>query len=130
MIFTSNFKIAGHLPQGIAVCRSVPRGWRGRRYPALAPSKQLLQMGLKRQVDHGTWAILYKKQVLDNLDPQKVLSDLGGDNFIMLCWEAPGEVCHRRQIAHWLEEKLGIEVPELNLRLKAHTSWLREMAVL
>ena len=29
MIFTSNFKIAGHLPQAVAISLGVPRGWRG-----------------------------------------------------------------------------------------------------
>jgi hypothetical protein len=33
----------------------------------------------------------------------------------MLCWEAPGEFCHRRLVAEWLEGELGIQVPEWKL---------------
>ena len=39
MIFTSNFKIAGRLPQAVAISLGVPRGWQGRRYKALAPPR-------------------------------------------------------------------------------------------
>ena len=41
MIFTSNFKIAGHLPQAVAISLGVPRGWTGRRYtrPGPAPGR-------------------------------------------------------------------------------------------
>jgi uncharacterized protein (DUF488 family) len=49
---------------------------------------------------------------LSKLDPQKVFSDLGQDA-ILLCWEKPGEDCHRRLVAEWLEGLLGIKVPEL-----------------
>ena len=40
MIFTSNFKIAGNLPQAVAISLGVPRGWTGRRYKALAPLRE------------------------------------------------------------------------------------------
>jgi hypothetical protein len=109
MIFTSNFKTAGHLPQAIAICRSVPRGWTGRRYIALAPSWKLLKAKLLEE----EFIKAYRAEVLDKLDPVKVIQDLGGDDFILLCWEAPGEFCHRRVVARWLEEAMGIEVPEL-----------------
>src|ERR1039458_1845180 len=33
---------------------------------------------------------------------------------IILCWESFNVRCHRRLVAEWLEEKLGIVVPELD----------------
>jgi hypothetical protein len=36
-----------------------------------------------------------------------------GKPLVLLCWEAPGEPCHRFMAASWLREKAGIEVPEL-----------------
>ncbi|MBU4232032.1 MAG: hypothetical protein KKD99_02720 [Proteobacteria bacterium] len=27
------------------------------------------------------------------------MAELGDDNFILLCWEAPGEFCHRQVVA-------------------------------
>jgi hypothetical protein len=38
--------------------------------------------------------------------------DLGPDA-ILLCWESFNVRCHRRLVAEWLEEKVGIVVPEV-----------------
>jgi hypothetical protein len=122
MIFTSNFKTAGHLPQAVAISRGLPRGWQGRAYRPLAPSWALVKV-----TDQVQFTRLYKAQVLDSLDARQVLRELGDDNFIMLCWEPPGEFCHRRVVAAWLQKELGLEAPEFNLKLRRHQEWLREM---
>jgi hypothetical protein len=81
MIFTSNFKITGRLPQAVAISRGIPRGWQGRRCKALAPPRDLIKI-----MEPERFILLYRAQVLDKLDPMKVIRDLGGDNFILLCW--------------------------------------------
>lgn len=123
MIFTSNFKIAGHLPQAVAISLGVPRGWRGARCTVLAPPRPLIKI-----MDPETFIPLYRAQVLDKLDPHKIMRDLGGDNFVMLCWEAPGVFCHRRVVAVWLEKATGIKVEEFNPKLRAHQQWLRNLS--
>jgi len=123
MIFTSNFKIAGYLPQAVAISLGVPRGWRGRRCTVLAPSMRLIKI-----MDPETFIPLYKAQVLDRLDPHKIIRDLGGDNFILLCWEEPGVFCHRRVVAAWMQKEAGVLVEEFNAKLRRHHDWLREMA--
>jgi len=120
MIFTSNFKIAGRLPQAVAISLGIPRGWRGRRFTGLAPSRQLIKI-----MDPTTFTRLYKAEVLDKLDPMKVIRDLGGDNFILLCWEPPGEFCHRRVVAAWLRKHTGVLVEEFIHSHKRHAEWLR-----
>jgi len=122
MIFTSNFKIAGHLPQAVAISQGIPRGWQGKRYKTLAPPWSLVKL-----TDNTQFIRLYKAQVLDRLDASQVLNDLGGDNFLLLCWEAPGEFCHRRVVAAWLQKELGLVVEEINPKLKRHAAWLREI---
>jgi len=122
MIFTSNFNTAGHLPQAVAISQGLPRGWKGRAYRPLAPS-----WGLVKVTDQVQFIRLYKTQILDALDARQVLRELGDDNFIMLCWEPPGEFCHRRVVAAWLQKKLGLEVPEFNPKLRRHQECLREM---
>jgi hypothetical protein len=120
MIFTSNFKIAGHLPQAVAISAGVPRGWTGRRYTKLAPNRRLVKI-----MDPTIFTRLYKAEVLDKLDPMQVIRDLGGDNFILLCWEAPGEFCHRRVVAAWLRKHTGVLIEELIPSHKRHAEWLR-----
>ena len=123
MILTSNFKIAGHLPQAVAISLGVPRGWRGARCTVLAPPRPLIKI-----MDPETFIPLYKAQVLDKLDPHKIIKDLGGDNFILLCWEDPGVFCHRRVVAAWMRKETGVLVEEFNPKLRRHQDWLREMA--
>ena len=123
MILTSNFKIAGHLPQAVAISLGVPRGWRGARCTVLAPPRPLIKI-----MDPETFIPLYKAQVLDKLDLHKIIKDLGGDNFILLCWEDPGVFCHRRVVAAWMQKEAGVLVEEFNAKLRRHQDWLREMA--
>lgn len=122
MIFTSNFKIAGHILQAVAISRGLPRGWRGRIYKALAPSWALVKISDPKQFIN-----LYRTQVLDRLDARRVIQDLGCDDFVLLCWEPPGEFCHRQVVAAWLKAQVGLVVEELNPRLRRHRDWLREM---
>jgi hypothetical protein len=78
-------------------------------------------------MDEATFIPLYRTQVLDKLDPHKIIKDLGGDNFIMLCWEDPGVFCHRRVVAAWMQKHTGVLVKELDLKLRRHADWLRGM---
>lgn len=120
MIFTSNFKIAGRLPQAVAISRGIPRGWQGRRCKALAPPRDLIKI-----MEPERFIAFYRAQVLDKLDPMKMIRDLGGDDFILLCWEPPGEFCHRRVVAAWLRKHTGVLVEELIPSFKRHAEWLR-----
>jgi hypothetical protein len=94
-------------PRLVSIALKTPAWFRGRRYPALAPRLDMLPMEEKEY-----WREY--QAILDKLDPRQVYDDLGEDA-ILLCWEAPGVFCHRRLVAEWLEEHLGIEVPELSL---------------
>jgi hypothetical protein len=123
MIFTSNFHTAGNLPQTVAISRGLPRGWQGRIYRPLAPSWALVKAGLPQ----AGFIRAYRAEVLDKLNPQKVLEAMGGDDFLMLCWEPPGQFCHRRIVATWFKKELGIEVPELNPKLRKHQEWLQKI---
>ncbi|MDD5641078.1 MAG: hypothetical protein PHX53_05470 [Syntrophales bacterium] len=122
MIITSNFHISGHLSQAVAVSRGIPRGWQGRTYKPLAPSWDLVKIQ-----DPQEFIRLYRARVLDWLDARQVVQDLGGDDFVLLCWEPPGEFCHRRVVAAWLQKELGLVVEEFNHKLRSHKEWLRRM---
>src|SRR6266480_2580914 len=78
----------------------------GKRYMLLAPPRWLLKTKDPELFDRE-----YRKQ-LDSLDAKQVAEELGPDA-ILLCWESFNVRCHRRLVAEWLEEKLGIVVPEL-----------------
>jgi uncharacterized protein DUF488 len=106
MITTSNFALRGKHPDAVAISQGVPRFYAGKRYMPLAPPRWLLKAKDPELFDQE-----YRKQ-LGSLDAKRVAEELG-PNAILLCWESFNVRCHRRLVAEWLEERLGIVVPEL-----------------
>ena len=107
MITTSNFARSARHPNAVAISQGVPRWYKGRRYLPVAPPRWLLKAKDAELFDRE-----YRNQ-LEALDAKQVVGDLGPDA-ILLCWESFNVRCHRRLVAEWLEEKLGIVVPELD----------------
>jgi len=106
---TSNFKTyTGE--DGIAICLYPPLDWRGGVFPSLAPSRQTFFAKKADEIDEVEYEKRYREETLSKLDPAKIHETLKGR--VLLCWEPAGEFCHRRIIASWIQEKLGIEVPE------------------
>jgi Protein of unknown function, DUF488 len=54
-------------------------------------------------------------EALNKLDAQEVYDSLP-DNAVLLCYEKYNDWCHRRMVAEWLEDELGIEVCEVGLK--------------
>ncbi|MGC9515592.1 hypothetical protein [Methanocrinis sp.] len=109
---TSNFARSGSHPRAVAISRTQPRGWTGRAYEPLAPTWRLVQAAKSGAIDEDEYIRRYREGVLSKLDPATVYADLGEDA-ILLCWERSGAFCHRRLVAKWFEEKLGVSVPEV-----------------
>ena len=76
----------------------------------------MLKMGYSQYRD------IYFGEILAPLDPQKVYDDLhehaAGVDPVLLCWEKPpfditgDNWCHRRMVAEWFCNRLGVDVPE------------------
>ena len=97
--------------QGVQISR-VCKFWHGRTYPPLFPTWKMIKMN-----DEQEYRKAYREQILDKLDAQQVWDELGEDA-VLLCFEKWDDIesgqtfCHRRIVAEWLEEKLGVTVPE------------------
>lgn len=76
---------------------------------SLAPSS----WQLVKEKDEALFRSRFTLQ-LEKLDVAFIVASLGQDA-ILLCWEAPGEFCHRRVVAEWIERETGLVVPELCL---------------
>ena len=112
MILTSYFakrsvKKSGLEP--IAISLTVPKGYQGKRYMALAPTREMINLAQEGRTEEYTK--LYTEQVLSWLAPMKVYQELEG--IVLLCWEKSGSFCHRRLVAEWLEKGTGNKVNEL-----------------
>ncbi len=107
-MFTSYFANVKKLPSDlvpVSIARGSPRGFTGNKELRLAPSRAMLKM--KKPEYDAAFA-----EILAKLDPGEIHQALG-ENAVLLCWEKPGDACHRRLVAEWLEAALRIEIPEL-----------------
>lgn len=101
----------------VGISRGVPRRRLPFRYKvlrSLAPSRKAFDLN-----DPNEFAGEYRAQ-LETLGPNRIADDLrrvsGGRPAVLLCWEdldKPGQWCHRRFLAEWLRDRLGVEVLEL-----------------
>ena len=111
MIYTSYFgnikKLSGIVP--ISIARITPKYLSMQSYLELAPTTPMLHMPIDK------YLVKYN-QILDKLDPLKVLNDLeelaGGKSFVMLCYEKPYEFCHRQLVSEWLNNSLNLDIRE------------------
>jgi hypothetical protein len=107
---TSYFARAARLPQAVSIVTYTPKYFTGRVYPDLAPSTDLLRHWIQN-LDRVYFVNRYLEETLSKLDAYKVYADLGEDA-ILLAYEPAGEFSHRVIVAQWLEQSLGIVVPE------------------
>jgi len=98
---------------GVAICLYPPYDWNGATFPALAPPRNLFFAIKNKQITWEQYKESYRKEVLDKLDAQSIYNTLK-DN-VLLCWEKDNTFCHRKIVADWIEEKLGIKVEEWNI---------------
>ncbi|MBZ7262470.1 DUF488 domain-containing protein [Klebsiella oxytoca] len=110
---TSSFSIfKGHGRISIArfAPRNAPAGYSV--YQKLAPGNWFNSVSVSRYIE------LYEREILGPLDPARTWDELyslaGGHEPVLLCWEKPGEFCHRQLVARWFRRELGILVEEYN----------------
>jgi hypothetical protein len=110
-------------PGRVGISAGTPRGQPAgfRLYKALAPDREWLNEPIE------IYQPLYEAK-LAKLDPQQVWDDLhrlagkdaAGDQVepVMLCFERPPWTpinwCHRRMAAKFLEDSLGVSIPEVD----------------
>jgi hypothetical protein len=105
---TGSFKNCAKLSGAVSISNGVPDFFHGPQYKKVAPRWEMLKMS---QEDYDREFNL----ILSKLNPEEVYRDLvrfGGEHAILLCWEKPNVSCHRRRVAEWLENALGIVITE------------------
>ena len=124
MLYTSYFAKFRHLAKAnpeeffpVAVCLSVPKGFKGAHFKKFAPKPWFFSK-FREDHDEKFFTQQYKKEILAYLDPKKLFEELTalaeGKKIVLLCWEKSDTFCHRHLIAEWFEKNQGIVVKELN----------------
>lgn len=96
--------------EGVSIAAKAPEWYKGRTYRALYPNYWFFKK-YKDDGDEAAYEAAYRAEVLSKLDPAEVYEDL--KDSVLLCWEKAGKFCHRRIVAKWLEENLGVTIEEI-----------------
>jgi hypothetical protein len=109
-------------PGRVGISRGTPRGIGAgfRHFRPLNPTREMLSL------PDDEFDCQYA-ELLSRLDPSDTWAALhelaGGAEPVLLCFERPpfsdANRCHRRQVAAWLERRLGVDVPEYDPNAKA-----------
>ena len=106
----------GILPVSIALWK--PRWYEGLEYKKIAPKAFML----KGEYSQEEYIQFYKQWVLSKLSVDEVIEDLerlgDGKDIALLCYEKPGDFCHRHLFADWMLEQTGWEIPEFRPKPK------------
>lgn len=109
MLTSNYFKYKGEL--AVSIAGKAPQDYIGREYKKLAPTYDIYSQ-YKNTGDYQRYTKRFFEEVLSKLNPQEVYEELGEDA-VLLCYEFPGNFCHRRLVAKWFKDELGIIVKEL-----------------
>lgn len=89
-----------------------PRFYNGKSLRYVAPTRSIL----KETKSDEEYIIRYKNEILAHLDINSLLHDIEtlaeGHDVALLCYEKPGELCHRHLLADFMNEH-GCDVHEL-----------------
>jgi uncharacterized protein YeaO (DUF488 family) len=88
-------------------------------FRCLNPTEQLLKEAKSGAIYINEAMEKYRNEILSKQSPIKVYEELiemlnksNKHHLALLCYEKPGDPCHRRFVAEWLEEGNDISVPE------------------
>jgi uncharacterized protein (DUF488 family) len=95
----------------VSIASRAPLWYTGRQYKKLAPKLWFFKK-YKQDGDEAFYREQYQKEILDQLDPAEVYKELG-ERAVLLCYEKPGDFCHRHIVSEWFEKHLGIQITEL-----------------
>lgn len=111
-VYTSNYARHNGNPKAIAISCTV-KDWIDvpLHIKELAPTWQMVQAHRDGNLSNDEYKIQYLELLEKrNIDP-KIFEQME-DGTMLLCYESPGDFCHRRILAEWVESKTGFVIPE------------------
>ena len=90
----------------VSICRFPPKSWNGAQLLDVAPPEWLLEGVKTGNVNLDLYTKIYQ-QMLRNVGRETILRKLeelsGGRDVVLVCYEAPGDFCHRHLLKEFLE---------------------------
>lgn len=111
MIYTSYFAKLSKLPSNItpiAICGKSPEWYKGIQYKKLAPKWSFFSVW-KQTHDNEYYIKHFNEEILNTLNVEIVIKELYSlanksqdEDIVLICYEKPGDFCHRHLVADWL----------------------------
>lgn len=111
---TSYFGNLKNLENPLSISQYPPKWYTGPQLKMLAPPRDLLLETKKGLVSNEEYTERFNKH-LEQFDPKELhdaIVEEYGEDVTLLCFEKPGDFCHRRLVANWFENHLQVEIPE------------------
>ena len=104
----------------VSIAGKAPFYYKGLEYKTLAPKYSFFIQYKNGEIDEEGYVSEYYRLVLNNLDSQKVLEDIDrlthcADSVVLLCYEKPGDFCHRHLVGKWITDNTELKVEEFKL---------------
>jgi len=113
---TSYFSNIKNVTKPISIAAGAPRWYVGAQYMRLAPKYDTLKDYKSGKIDKDQYTKEYHEKVLNLLDADVIyayLTSIYNEEVTLLCWEKPGQFCHRNLVAKWFKDQLDIDITEL-----------------
>jgi len=95
---------------GVSISLYPPLDYSGAQFPKLAPDRETFFAKKSGEIDEAQYEKQYRERVLSKVDAKTVYELF--PKGVLLCFEGAGDFCHRRIVAAWIQEELGIEIAE------------------
>jgi len=111
-IYTSYYGRNESHENAISISASAPKSFKGPHMTVLAPSWELLNGYKDGKITKAQYATKYIELLESRKLTPQIVYDSISNGSILLCYEKPGDFCHRRILAEWLEKNLNVMINE------------------
>lgn len=99
----------------VSISGKSPDWYTGPEFKVLAPKWSFFKDWKDGLIDNDGYIDQYYDLVLNKLNVHSIyehLTETYGENCTLLCYEKPGDFCHRHLVAEWFNKLLNINVKE------------------
>ena len=110
--YTSNYKRCGNNHRAIGISLMVPDWFEYSCNCSFAPTSEMFKKFKAGEITEEEYTVMYRARLYEHDSLNILMLNATPSKSIFLCYEEPGEFCHRRILAEWIEERMGIKVKE------------------
>lgn len=113
--YFSNMR-TGKIHYPLSISQFAPAWYSGPQFKQLAPKPDMISAYKAGELLVPEFTVLYKERVLNKFDPVEIYERLTRyytEDVTLLCYEKPGDFCHRHLVSEWLATANSIHITEL-----------------